>query len=148
MNDVGLYMLWILAHSALAIGVENGTVGQISSIQVMNLSTLSLTELDKFLYKAWLSTFRFLNRCGEWMTLLRDFLTELAKFLLLLSIQVMNLSTFIIVNRCGGWYYWGTFWLNWTNFFTRQDLAHSDFSIGVENEWHYWVSYKVLFFLL
>ena len=44
------------------------------------------------------------------MTLLRDFLTELAKFLLLSSIQVMNLSTFSFVNRCGGWHYWGTFW--------------------------------------
>ena len=33
------------------------------------------------------------------------------------SIQVMNLSTFSFVNRCGGWHYWGTFWLNWPNFF-------------------------------
>ena len=73
------------------------------------------------------------------MTLLRNILTELAKFLLLSSVQVMNLSTFSFVNRCGGWHYWWTFWLNWPNFFyfhlyKSWILVHLALVIGVEDD--------------
>ena len=72
------------------------------------------------------------------MTLwLRDILTELAKFLLLSSIQ--GIYTFSFVNRSGGWHYWGICWLNWPNIFyfhlyKSLILICSDSSIGVEND--------------
>ena len=113
-----------------------------------------------------LSTFSFVNRCGEWHYGPNFFYFHLYKSWILLhsslSIGVeddtteghsdwtgqisftfiytsQNLSTISFVNRCGGWYFWGTFWLNWPNFFyfhvyKAWILVHSALSIGVEDD--------------
>ena len=118
-------MSLILECSDFSIGVENDIIEGFSDWT----GQVSFTFINTR-HESW-----YIQR----MTLLRDILTELAKFLLLSSIQVTNLSTFSFVNGCGRWHYWGTFWLDWPNFFyfhlyKSWILVHSALSIGVEDD--------------